>query len=319
MTPQEPSISVIDPIGPAIEKVKLILFKPFDLGKWFVIGFCAWLAYLGQGGGGGGPNISQNQVEVQQVKDFFVQNAYWLIPVILVGFVMGIVLWVVFIWLSSRGKFMFLHCVATNRAEVKIPWQKFKEQANSLFIFRIMVGLVSFLCLALLVGLTIVLIVLCIRGPGITALFIVGLIFLIPIIIAAGIAVAVLFKFTYDFVVPIMFLGTTSCIDAWREFRNLLSKNKARFALYILFQIVIAIVTGIIGATVAIIFVVILALLTCCAACCFMVIPGLSLAFTYLITVLLLPLSIFKRAYSLLYLRQFGPQFDVFSRIIATD
>jgi hypothetical protein len=47
-------VSVIDPITPAIDRVKLILFRPFDMGKWFVIGFCAWLAYLGGGGGGGG-------------------------------------------------------------------------------------------------------------------------------------------------------------------------------------------------------------------------------------------------------------------------
>ena len=47
-------ISVIDPIGPAIEHVRLMLFKPFDLSKWLTIGFCAWLAQLGHGGGGGG-------------------------------------------------------------------------------------------------------------------------------------------------------------------------------------------------------------------------------------------------------------------------
>ncbi len=52
--PQIPSISVIDPINPAIERVRTILFRPFDLGKWFVIGFCAWLAQLGNAGGGGG-------------------------------------------------------------------------------------------------------------------------------------------------------------------------------------------------------------------------------------------------------------------------
>jgi hypothetical protein len=55
MTPEQPNkVSVIDPISPAIQRVKDILFKPFNLGKWFVIGFCAWLAYLGSGGGGGG-------------------------------------------------------------------------------------------------------------------------------------------------------------------------------------------------------------------------------------------------------------------------
>jgi len=50
--PMTPSpVSVTLPVGPAIENVKRLLFRPFDLSKWFVIGFCAWLAYLGQRGG----------------------------------------------------------------------------------------------------------------------------------------------------------------------------------------------------------------------------------------------------------------------------
>jgi hypothetical protein len=48
---QVTAVSVLEPVGQAIEKVKEILFKPFDLGRWFVIGFCAWLACLDQGGG----------------------------------------------------------------------------------------------------------------------------------------------------------------------------------------------------------------------------------------------------------------------------
>ena len=47
-------IGVTEPIAPAYERVKQMLFKPFDLTKWITIGFCAWLAGLGESGGGGG-------------------------------------------------------------------------------------------------------------------------------------------------------------------------------------------------------------------------------------------------------------------------
>ena len=47
---QLPAISVIEPISSALEGVKSTLFKPFEMGKWFTIGFCAWLASLGQSG-----------------------------------------------------------------------------------------------------------------------------------------------------------------------------------------------------------------------------------------------------------------------------
>ncbi len=45
-------------------------------------------------------------------------------------------LWVLVVWLSSRGRFKFLHCVALNRAEVQVPGD-LGLTANSLFWFRI--------------------------------------------------------------------------------------------------------------------------------------------------------------------------------------
>jgi len=94
-----------------------------------------------------------------------------------------------------------------------------------------------------------------------------------------------------------MFMRTTNCIAGWREFLTLLSVNKARFALYILFQIVIALAIGAIILTAVFV--------TCCCAACILALP-------YIGTVLMLPVLVFKRAYSLLYLGQFGPEFDVF-------
>ena len=53
VTTRPVEINVVEPVSPALERVKRVLFQPFDLGKWFVIGFCAWLACLGEGGGSG--------------------------------------------------------------------------------------------------------------------------------------------------------------------------------------------------------------------------------------------------------------------------
>ena len=64
-----------------------------------------------------------------------------------------------------------------------------------------------------------------------------------------------------------------------------------------LFQIVLGLATGIV--------IVIAFLATCCIACCVMMLP-------YLGTVLLLPILVFKRSYSLYYFAQYGPPYDVF-------
>jgi hypothetical protein len=310
MTPENFRISVIDPISPAIERVKTILFSPFDLGRWFIIGFCAWLAYLGKSGGSNlnfgrtGPGEAQLDEALHYAKEYTLNNLYWIVPLVVTAIVVSIVLWLVFTWLSSRGKFMFLHCVAENKAEVKAPWTKFREHANSLFLFRIVLGIIG-LPVVVLFCLFIFLLAFFLTTKVVPSTFPVAAIVLSTLaFITLVIAFVLALKFTTDFVVPIMFLRTESCITAWRELLSLLSLHKAHFLLYVLFSIVISItIVVIILATVC---------LTCCCAACIFVIP-------YIGTVFLLPIFVFKRSYSLYYLCQFGPQFDVFAREIVTS
>jgi hypothetical protein len=187
--------------------------------------------------------------------------------------------------------------VAHNRAEVKNPWRIFREQANSLFVFRIVLSLISFIIIILPVVLTIVLIGIMVSAGGPSAAPILGVVFLVLGIICISICLGLIGKFTMDFVVPIMFLRTTSVTAAWREFLEILSVNKARFLLYLLFQIVIGMAIS------AVVFMGMC--FTCCCLLCFLAIP-------YIGTVIFLPVLIFKRSYSLYYLRQYGSQFDVF-------
>jgi hypothetical protein len=311
MTPQETKISVIEPISPAIERVKTVLFRPFDMGKWFVIGFCAWLAFLGSGGGGGGgPNFNfgggqqRHGAEFQEAfhnaKEVVIDNLFWILPLVIVVIVVGIIIGLVITWLSSRGHFMFLHCVALNKAEVINPWHKFKKQGNSLFLFRIVLGLISFACIMLLVAILAVIAVLMFAGGG--GPNPIGIILVVLLSLCLIFPTAIVFflvkKFTLDFVVPIMYLRQGTCMTAWREFWQVLGANKGKYALYILFQIVIGIAIGAIVLT------------GICVTCCCL---GCILAIPYIGTVVMLPLLIFTRSYTLLYLRQYGPNFDVFS------
>jgi hypothetical protein len=303
MNTQPPHVSVIDPISPAFERVRTILFRPFDLVKWLTIGFCAWLAYLGESGGSNfnfgkhGPGDVSPGEAIHQAKEFILDNLNWIVPLAIFGFIIGIAVWLLFTWLSSRGRFMFLHCVAQNKAEIEAPWKRFAKHANSLFLFRIVIGFIGLLIgsLLFLIGASVVIFSNTTFGfniVSVTSLVIAALLF-----VGAVIVLLLVKKFTMDFVVPIMFLRTSNCVTGWRELLELLSLNKARFLLYVLFQIVIAITIGaIVIATVC---------LTCCCAGCILAIP-------YIGTVLLLPILIFERSYSLYYLQQFGPEFNVF-------
>lgn len=324
MNPGQPNrVSVIDPVTPAIDRVKLILFRPFDLGKWFVIGFCAWLAYLGTGGGGspggggggGGPRytVPHKQPEAkEQIKEFVESARYyvsdnigWIVPVAVAVVTLIILIGLLMAWLNSRGRFMFLHCVATNKAEVSVPWSKFRQQGNSLFLFRIVLGIISFVVVVAPVIGIVVLVIMMISGstPGVVS--VPGIVILGLMIFCLSILLFLVKKFTFDFVVPIMFLRMTGCMAGWREFMAVLSANKLCFTLYLLFQIVIKII---IGVMVGIGFCIGLCL--CCASC--------LLFIPYIGTVILLPVLVFTRSYSLYYLQQYGPQYDVFRTEIET-
>jgi len=236
---------------------------------------------------------------IETARNYISNNLYWIIPATVIAFVVLILIGLLVVWLNSRGRFMFLHCVATNKAEVSIPWHKFKKQGNSLFLFRIVLGIISFIVVVLpIIGIIVLgIMIASSSAPGIVA--VPGIVILGLSLFALSILLFLVKKFTFDFVVPIMSLRMIGCMDGWREFMTILSANKLRFTLYLLFQIVIKIVIGAmvgIGACIGFCF--------CCASCLLLV--------PYIGTVILLPILVFTRAYSLCYLQQYGPQFDVF-------
>jgi len=313
LTPPRREINVVEPVSPALEHVKRMLFQPFDLGKWFVIGFCAWLAYLGEHGAGSGANFNFGNHSHQNVADFrhaldhakdcLLNNLDWIIPLAALVVLLLVGLGLLFLWLNSRGKFMFLHCVALNRAEVTAPWNKFGAEANSLFWFRLVLGLIGMILTLPLLGFIAVMILKMIYRDEPDLAGIMTAIGLGVMLFLVAIVFAIIKKFTVDFVVPIMFLRRSRCLAAWRELAGLLSTHVWQFVLYLLFQIVLAMAIGIAVITVMI--------ATCCC-CCLLLVP-------YIGTVLLLPVLIFKRAYPLYFLAQFGPEYDVFPRPAAVQ
>jgi hypothetical protein len=301
-----PEISVIAPVSQALDRVKLVLFQPFDLGKWFVIGFCAWLAQLGESGGSynfrvpgdhnrrGGGGFEQ---EFEQAKTFVLDNLHWLIPVVVAVVLLIMAVGVFITWLNSRGKFMFLHCVALNRADVEVPWRKYARPGNSLFWFRILLGLLSsVVMLPLAAGLAVFAVLTFVKGD-VTPVAIAGFIGGVLVLLVFALVFFLIIKLTVDFVVPVMYLRGCGWQEGWGIMRRRLGAQVGDLLLYLLFQFVLAIITGTL--------VLLLMIITCCA-CCLMLLP-------YLGTVLLLPVFVFHRAYSLHYLAQFGREFDVFA------
>jgi hypothetical protein len=216
----------------------------------------------------------------------------WLLLIVLVA-VLLIALAVLLTWLSSRGKFMLLDNVVHNRAEVVLPWQRFKALGNSLFVWRICFGL---LCIALLVTLFVTGFVIFAAGfdRDLAGLFLflpilgISFLFLAVMLIAAYISL-----FLDSFIVPIMYRYELPATQAWERFLPLLKQYPGNFLLYGLFVAALFFVaaTGLVLA----------GCFTCCIGFILLIIP-------YIGSVVLLPLTYTYRCLSLEFLGQFGPE-----------
>ncbi len=156
-------IELIAPTQRAFERMKDILFRPFDAQKWFILGFSAWLATLleggGSSGGGGGGDTSGIESGDESLSDIINEATAWIQEHLMIILVVGgaialifVALGIVLNWVQSRGKMMFLDNVLHNRAHISEPWKKFRKPANSLFWWTLIYGFIVAAVICLVIG-----------------------------------------------------------------------------------------------------------------------------------------------------------------------
>ncbi len=272
------------------------LFRPFRLSRWFIVGFSAFLAYLGEGGYS--PNINPKEVmdhnSIQQMKEAYSEltSAIPTGTVFLLVFGIFVVAMIILIlWISSRGKFVFLDNVIHEHEQITEPWKEFRKEGNSLFLWR--VGF-TFLMLAFIGTLVFFLYSYIEAGVnrGESAPFWIYLSFL------AVFLATVLYIDLYlnHFVVPIMYKRRTGVLRGWHVFLELWARHPWPFLLYGIIMLGMGI--GVF------LFVMIAGLLTCCIGFIFLVIP-------YFNRVITLPFLVWFRAMSLYFLEEFGEEYKL--------
>jgi len=299
------TILFMEPLSRAWNRMKIALFRPFDIHKWFVIGFNAFLAGLmdatnGSGGsrGGKGGSFGEFIHFPRTAWAWLMDNPGWAIAILFLA-VLAIVIGVVLTWASSRGVFMFLDSVVRDRVEIAKPWREYQREGNSLFVWRLVFG---FICVAVFAGLVAYFFI---QGA---ALYDAGFSRTVPIVLIVGLGLLALLillvcgyitLFLKDFVAALMYKNRISAVQAWKLFLGLLGKYPFHFLGYGILVFLLMLVF---------VFVVIVAgLITCCIGWLLLVIP-------YIGTVVTLPVWYTFRAFSLEFLAQFGPEYDVFPR-----
>jgi hypothetical protein len=290
-------IEIFKPFGEAFELMKQILFQPFDLKKWLVIGFAAWLANLGAGGGGNFNIPDSERKEAHKFNEAIGQIPQpVLITVICVLVCVVLVLIVVFAWLRARGRFILVDCIVRNRAAIVEPWKEFRAEGNSFFLFSLLVVL----ALILVMG---------IAGLGLIVPFIrwgnqtepgVGFWIGLSLFVFVAVCLAFVWALVCQLMVPIMYRHRCRAGPAFAQAVDLVTSQPGPILLYVLFLLLLAVAVFMIACAVT------------CATCCIAAIP-------YVGTVILLPIPVTLGAFSLLFLRQFGPEYDVWAGFIPPE
>lgn len=299
------NVQFLEPLNRAWNRMKTALFRPFDIHKWFVVGFNAFLAgIIDASNGGGGSRFGKEGNFREFIR--FPQTAWsWLTGhpgwavAILFAVLVAIAVFVLLTWVSSRGVFMFLDNVARDSVEIAKPWREYAKEGRSLFVWRLLLGLAAFATFGLVLTFFFV------KGA---ALYDGGVSQALPIGFLVGLGLLVLglvliwgyiALFLKDFVAALMYKNRISCSQAWKLFLDVFRKYPFHFAGYgiIIFLLMIAFVVAVAFAGFA----------TCCIGFILLIIP-------YVSTVVTLPAWYTYRAFSLEFLAQFGPEYDVFKR-----
>jgi hypothetical protein len=286
--------------------MKRVLFQPFDLGKWFILGFTAWLSSLldgsgsgGSGGSGGGGGEGDGGQAGAAAWEWITEH---LPVVIMIGALLLVILLAIILallWVSSRGKFMFLDNVVHNRAEVKAPWKRFRTIGNSLFRWRLVFGFIVFGVILLIAGGCWLFAVS--LGTPITPTAMWATVISATLVLVTGtLAVIYITILLEDFVIPLMYKYSLTTNEAWKRFLELHGRSKASFVLYALWKTLLSVAAGL--------CIILLGCGTLCVGFLLMIIP-------YVGTVFLLPFLVFFRLLGPEFLRQFGGEYDIFSSI----
>lgn len=225
----------------------------------------------------------------------FTQSNVTLAAVIaVVAIALMLSLTLLFMWLKSRGLFMFMHNIATNRAEVVLPWHDYRAEGNSLFMLNIAVLFLWMATVAIMAGTGWLLLFQhwVVRGPSVEDVL-PGLIFFPFVILLALVWALVLAPLLFLLVPPMMLArrcGARAAIGyVWSE---IVRPYKWQVALFILMNLLLGMAVGI------------AVTLVTCVTCCIAALP-------YIGTVLTLPAWVFMRAYGMYFVDQFGGEWRV--------
>ncbi len=290
--------SCLEAASRAYARTVSLLFKPFDMTRWFSMGFCAWLAHLGSTQSGNFNSMGKDgagnlKVQLDGVLDK-ISTASLQPGVVALTVGLALLSLLFGLWLCSlrsRGDFMFLHRWYRPDAPIRQCWQAAQAAGRELFVWRLAFFLVAFLLFALDAAAAYSLVL----RPYLAAGKVWSGALLTPTVACAtaavllGVAVQLVAHLAKAFVVPVMYWQGVTAARAWLVVFALCNQYPGAVVGYLVWGFLCGLAAG---AALGL-----FGLLTCCIGFIPMILP-------YFGAVMLLPVYLFFRGYAVCFLSQ---------------
>lgn len=317
----------VDSINEAVERTNHLLFKNFRLGFWLKLALVVFLI------GGGGFNLNSGFRESGKDGKEFMASVSAYLPIIVVVLAILLIIGLVFAFIRAVCQFVFIDAVATGTIELIKGFKRNLEGGFSLFLFNLGLTLIAIL---LVLGALLPIMYLIFKGAGGLSTIALVIAF-IALVFGIMLFIWLISSLTTDFAIIFMHKEKKGVMDGWRRLWRLGKSNLKQFAVYMAVKIALAIASGIIVFIIALVvtiiaLILIIALGIGVAAIViggvvalglnttylyWLLIPALIIAIAYFIVVgyfnvlITLPVPVFFRCYSILFLQRLDPTIHV--------
>jgi hypothetical protein len=238
--------SATDAMGPAFEHAKKQLFRPFRLGQWSRLALVGLFAGEMGSGGGGAPNFNIPASSGHTHERFaglpHIDPAL-LVTIIIVLAIILPALWLLFLYINSRMRFVLFDSVIAKRCSIRQMWRVRARPASRYFAWQVVFTLATFAGMIVIIGIPALIAFLLgwFSPPSqhVGRLILAGL-FVLLLFFLYVVAIACVHVFTKDFVVPQMALEDISAFEGWRRLLPMLKTEKLGYAGYAGMKFVLA-------------------------------------------------------------------------------
>ncbi|MDD5111789.1 MAG: hypothetical protein PHG85_04545 [Candidatus Altiarchaeota archaeon] len=319
-------------LNEALGRTNELLFRKIRPGFWLKLAFVVFLI----GGSGGFNPMTWAEPDKNSGDTDIIATLSPYLPYIVIGLAVLLVISLVFSFIRAVCQFMLIESVATGEVELIKGFKRNIDSGFNLFLFNLAFGLLTLFALAIIAAPAIFLFMndsANFQGIKLIATLAVTIATAVLFLICSGFVSS----FTNDFAIAFVYSERRGVLDGWRRLWALIKGNAKQFIVYIVVKVAVGIIAGIasmiIGLVILVISLLILAAFALGAglivagiavalnidksALMILVIPAVLIAIAYFIAVgyltilLTLPIPVFFRNYSLLFLQRIEPSIRI--------